>query len=69
MEFTQDDLKRKEFDVEENTFKVKEEPKENYEYQVDLDYVNDIRNKLTELEHRSRRDKMRIDGIAEEPGT
>lgn len=42
MEFTQDDLKRKEFDVEENTFKVKEEPKENYEYQVDLDYVNDI---------------------------
>ena len=42
MEFTQVDLKRKEFDVEGNTFKVKEDPKENYEYQVDLDYVNDI---------------------------
>ena len=52
--------------------KVKEDLKEIYEYQIDLDYVNDslvdIRNKLTELEDRSRRNNIRINGIAEEPG-
>ena len=52
--------------------KVKEDLKEIYEYQIDPDYVNDsltgIRNKLTELEDRSRRNKIRIDGTAEEPG-
>ena len=52
--------------------KVKEDLKEIYEYQIDPDYVNDsladIRNKLTELENRSRRNNIRIDGIAEEPG-
>ena len=51
--------------------KVKEDLKEIYEYQIDPDYVNDsltdIRNKLTELEERSRRNNIRIDGIAEEP--
>ena len=52
-------------------FKVKEDPKETYEYQTDPDYVNDsltdIRNKLTELEDWSRRNNIRIDEIAEEP--
>ena len=52
--------------------KVKEDLKEIYEYQIDPDYVNnslaDIRNKLTELEDRSRRNNIRIDGIFEEPG-
>ena len=52
--------------------KVKEDLKEIYEYQIDPDYVNDsladIRNKLTELEDRSRRNNIRIDGIAEKPG-
>ena len=52
-------------------FKVKDDPKETYEYQTDPDYVNDsltdIRNKLTELEDWSRRNNIRIDGIAEEP--
>ena len=46
--------------------------KEIYEFEIDPDYVNDsstdIRNKLTELEDRSRRNNKRIDGIAEEPG-
>ena len=52
--------------------KVKEDLKEIYEYQIDPDYVNDsltdIRNKLTELEDRSRGNNIRIDGITEEPG-
>ena len=52
-------------------FKVKDDPKETYEYQTDPDFVNDsltdIRNKLTELEDWSRRNNIRIDGIAEEP--
>ena len=51
--------------------KVKEDLKEIYAYQIDPDYVNslaDIRNKLTELEYRSRIDNIRIDGIAEKPG-
>ena len=57
--------------IEESMFKVKDDPKETYEYQTDPDYVNDsltdIRNKLTELEDWSRRNNIRIDGIAEEP--
>ena len=53
-------------------FKVKENLKEVYEYQTDPDYVNDsltdTRNKLTELEDTSRKNNIRIDGIAEEIG-
>ena len=56
--------------VKENMWKIKEDLKEIYEYQIDPDHVNDsltdIRNKLTELEDRSRRNNIRIDGIAEE---
>ena len=52
--------------------KVKEDLKEIDEYQTDPEYVNDsltdIRNKLTELEDSSRRQNIRIDGKAEEPG-
>ena len=52
--------------------KVKEKLTEIYEYQIDPYYVNDsltdIRNKLTELEDILRRNNIRIDGIAEEPG-
>ena len=52
--------------------KVKEDLKEIYECQIDPDFVNDsltdIKNKLTELEHRSRRNNILIGGIAEEPG-
>ena len=72
MEFTQNDLEERVNNVEENMCKVKEDLKEIYEYQIDPDYVNDrltdIRNKLTELEYRSRRNNIRIDGTAEEPG-
>ena len=52
--------------------KVKEYLKKIYEYQIDADSVNDsltdIRNKLTELKDRLRRNNIRTDGIAEEPG-
>ena len=72
MEFTQNDLEEKVNNVEENMCKVKEDLKEIYDYQIDPDYVNDslvdIKKKLTELEDRSRRNNIRIDGIAEEPG-
>ena len=71
MEFTQNNLVERVNNVEENMCKVKEDLKEIYEYQVDPDYVNDsltdIRNKLTELEDRLRKNNTRIDGIAEEP--
>ena len=70
MEFTQNDLEERVNNVEENMcIKVLIS---NYEYQIDPGYVNDsltdIRNKLTELEDRSKRNNIRIDGIAEEPG-
>ena len=43
-----------------------------YEYQIDPDYVSDslteVRNKLTELEGRLRKNNIRIEEIAEEPG-
>ena len=71
-EFAQNDLEERVNNVEENMCKVKEDLEEIYEYQIDPDYVNysllGIRNKLTELEDRSRRNNIRIDGIAEEPG-
>ena len=71
MEFTQNDLEERVNNVEEYMCKVKEDLKEIYEHQIDPDYVNDsltdIRNKLTELEDRSRGRNVRIDGIAEEP--
>ena len=72
LEFTQNDLEERVNNLEGNMCKVKEDLKEIYEYQIDPDYVNDsladIRNKLSELEDRSRRNNIRIDGIAEEPG-
>ena len=72
MGFMQNDQEERVNNVEENMCKVKEDLKEIYEYQIDPDYVNDnltgIRNKLAKLEDRSRRNNIRIDGIAEEPG-
>ena len=71
MEFTQNDLEERVNNAEENICKVKEDLKEICEYQIDPDYVNDSLtdiNKLTELEDRSRKNNIRIDGIAEEPG-
>ena len=68
-EFVQDDLEERVNNVEEHMCKVKQDLKEIYEYQIDPDNVNDsltdIRNKLTELEDRLRRNDIRTDGIAE----
>ena len=68
-EFVQSDLEERVNNVEEHMCKVKQDLKEIYEYQIDPDYVNDsltdIRNKLTELADRLRRNDIRIDGIAE----
>ena len=62
MEFTQNNLEERVNNVEENMCKAKEDLKEIYEYQIDPDYVNDslmdIRNKLTDLEGRSRRNNI-----------
>ena len=62
MEFTQNDLEERVNNVEESICKVKEDLKEIYESKIDPDYVNDsltdIRNILTELEGRSRRNNM-----------
>ena len=72
VEFKQDDLEERVNNVEENMCKVKEDLIEIYEHHIDPDYINDsltdIRNTLTELEERSRRNNIQIDGIAEEPG-
>ena len=72
MEFTENDLQERVNNTEENMCKVKQDLKEIYEYQTDPDFENDslthIKNKLTELEGRSSRNNIRIDGIAEEPG-
>ena len=77
MEFTQNDLEERVNNVEENMCKVKKTWKKFTNQIIKLqiigsDYVNDsltdMRNKLTELEGKSRRNNMRIDGIAEEPG-
>ena len=71
MEFTQSYLEERVNNVEENICKVEEDLKEIYEYQIDPGYVNDcmtdIKNKLAELEDRSRRNNVQLDGIAEEP--
>ena len=62
MEFTQNDLEERVNNVEESMCKVKEDLKEIYESKIDPDYVNDsltdIRNILTELEGRSRRNNI-----------
>ena len=36
-----------------------------YDYQIDLDYAND---RLPELQDRSRRNNLRVDGVTEEKG-
>ena len=72
MEFTQNDLEERVKKCRENMCKLKKDRKEIYEHQTDPGYVNDsltdIRKRLTELEDRSRRNNIQIDGgIAEEP--
>ena len=43
-----------------------------YDYQIDPDYVNDslseLQEKISEMEDRSRRNNIRVDGVTEEKG-
>ena len=45
---------------------------EMYDYQIDSDYVNDslseLQDKISELEGRSRRNNIQVDGATEEKG-
>ena len=65
LEFTQNNLEEKVDNVEKRMEKLDSDIQEIYEYQIDPKYVHD---KLTELEDRSRRNNIRIDGIKETKG-
>ena len=65
LEFTQNNLEKKVDNVEKRMEKLDSDIQEIYEYQIDPKYVQD---KLTELEDRSRRNNIRIDGIKETKG-
>ena len=65
LEFTQNNLEEKVDNVEKIMEQLESDILEIYEYQVDPKYVQD---KLTELEDRSRRNNIRIDGIKETKG-
>ena len=71
LEFTEDTLEKKVNDLKSENEKFKTKMKELYEYQVDspinqinrLDHQIDCVNKLFELEYRSRKYNLRIDGV------
>ena len=65
LEFTQNNLEEKVDNVEKRMEKLDSDIQEIYEYLIDPKYVRD---KLTELEDRSRRNNIRIDGIKETKG-
>ena len=62
LEFTEDTLEEKVNDLKSENEKLKTKMKELYEYQIDPEFVE---NKLVELEDRSRRCNLRIDGVKE----
>ena len=63
LDFTEEVLEKKVEKLEENMKDVDARIQDIYEYQVDPNYVLE---KLAELEDRSRRNNLRIDGINEE---
>ena len=65
LDFTEDVLEKKVEKLEENMKDVDARVRNIYEYQVDPNYVLD---KLAELENRSRRNNLRIDGNNGEKG-
>ena len=64
LEFTQNKLERELKPVKKNITKIKSEMKEFTEDLLDLNLASD---KLIELEDRSRRNNLRVDGITEQP--
>ena len=71
-EYTQNDLEEKVTDVEKkiSTFEIK--MNEMYGYQIDPDYVSDslseLQDKISEMQGRSRRNNIRVDGVTKEKG-
>ena len=71
-EFTQNDSKKKLLMCRKkiSTFEIK--MNEMHGYQIDLSYVNDnlseLEDKISEMEYRSRRNNIRVDGVTEEKG-
>ena len=65
LDFTEDVLQKKVEKLEANMKDADVRVRDIYEYQVDPNYVID---KLAELEDRSRKNNLRIDGINKEKG-
>ena len=65
IEFTDNVLEKKVQNIKEKAEHLDERIREIYEWQLDPEYVH---NKLVELEDRSRRNNLRIDGIKEKVG-
>ena len=64
IEHTESVLEDKVTHMKENLGHIKSRVQEMYEYQIDLDFIED---KLTDLEDRLRRKNLRVDGIKERP--
>ena len=65
LEFTENVIEKKVEKLETELDNLKDKVQDIWDYQIDPDY---IQHKLIELEDRSRRNNMRIDGIKEEEG-
>ena len=65
IEFTDNVLEKKVQNIKEKAEHLDERIREIYEWQLDPEYVH---NKLVELEDRSRRNNLSIDGIKEKVG-
>ena len=65
LEFTENVIEKKVEKLETELDDLEGKIQEIWDYQINLDY---IQHKLVELEDRSRRNNLRIDGIEEEEG-
>ena len=60
IEFTEEVLEEKVQNMQRKVSSLEEKVEEIYDYQIDLD---EVEKKLTDLEYRSRRSNLRIDGV------
>ena len=65
IKFTEEVLEEKVQNMQRKVSSLEEKVEEIYDYQIDLD---EVEKKFTDLEDRSRRNNLRIDGVAEENG-
>ena len=72
IEFTQNDLEERIADLEKKITTFEMKMNEMYDYQIELNYINDslseLQEKISKMEDRSRRNNMRVDGVTEEKG-